>query len=130
MAVEVLLIMRGQTQALEPSTLGVALHFLHQSPSVAPPTLRLRHDHRLNKQAAAVTYDPGQPSVTQQALCLLVALQQNQADRELRAGLLEGVDPRGLAPLPLRVDQVSTGDQQVWTLVDRNSTDLLLHVLS
>lgn len=72
-----------------------------------------------------MTYDPGQPRVAEQLLCLTVALQEHQADGELWTGLLEGVNPGGLAPLPLRVDQVRAGYQQVRTPVDRNRMDLL-----
>lgn len=125
MGVEVLLIMGGQAQALEPSAFGIALNLLHQSPAVAFTSLHLGHNHRLNKQAAAVTYDPGQPCVAEQPLCLSVALQEHQADGELWTGLLEGVNPGSLAPLPLGVDQVCAGYQQVRTPVDRNCMDLL-----
>lgn len=72
-----------------------------------------------------MTYDPGQPGVAEQPLRVSVALQEDQTDRELRTGLLKGMDPGGLAPLPLRVDQVSTGYQKVLTPVDGNRTDLL-----
>lgn len=122
--VEVLLVMGGQAQALEPSAFGIALSLLHQSPTVSLTPLRLGHHHRLHKQAAAVTYDPRQPGVAQQPLCLFVALQENQADGELRAGFLQGVNTGGLTPLPLRVDQVSAGDQQVGTPVYRHHMDL------
>lgn len=81
--VEVLLVVGGQAQALEPSAFGVALSLLHQSPAVALPSLRLGHNHRLNKQAVTVTYDLGQPGVAEQPLRLPVALQENQADGEL-----------------------------------------------
>lgn len=83
MGIEVLLIVCGQTQALEPSAFGVALGLLHQSPAVASPSDRLGHHHGLDKQAAAVTYDPGQPGVAEQPLRLSVALQKKQADGEL-----------------------------------------------
>lgn len=72
-----------------------------------------------------MTYDPTQPCMAEQTLRLFVALQENQADGELWTGLLEGVNPGGLASLPLRVDQVRAGYQQVRTPVDRNRTDLL-----
>lgn len=125
MGVEVLLVVGGQTHTLEPSASGVALNLLHQSPAVALPSFRLGHDHRLDEQAAAVTYDPGQPGMAEQPLRVPVAPQEDQTDRELRTGLLEGMDPGGLAPLPLRVDQVSAGYQKVRTPVDGNRTDLL-----
>lgn len=120
-----LLIVGRQAQALDPSAFGVALRLVHQSPAVALPSLRLGHHHRLHEQAAAVTYDLGQAGVAQQPLRLSAALQENQADGELWAGLLEGVDPGGLAPLPLGVDQVGAGNQQVRTPMDRNRADLL-----
>lgn len=120
-----LLIVGCQAKALEPSASGVALSLLHQSPAVAFTSLCLGHHHRLYEQAAAVTYDPGEPGVAKQTLCPSVALQENEADGELWTGLLEGVNPGGLTPLPLRVDQVCAGNQQVRTPVDRNCTDLL-----
>jgi len=123
--VEVLLIAGRQAQAREPSAPGVALGLLHQGPAVALPSLRVRHHHRLHKQAAAATHDPGQPGVAEQPLRLSVAPQENQADGEFRTGLLEGVDPGGPAPLPLAVHQVCAGSQQVRTPVDRHRADLL-----
>lgn len=120
-----LLVVGGQAQALEPPALGVALGLLHQSPAVALAPLRPGHDHRLDEQAAAVAYDPGQPGVAQQPLRLPVAAQEDEADGELRAGLLEGVNPGGLAPPPLGVDQVGAGDQQVRAPVDGDRADLL-----
>lgn len=125
MCVEVLLVVRGQAQALEPSVSGVALGLFHQSPAVAPATLAFGDDDRFHKQAAAVTYDLGEPGVAQQPLALWGALQENQADGEILTGLLDGVDSGGLAPLPLRVDQVCTGHQQVGAEVDGNCMDLL-----
>lgn len=123
--IEVLLIVGGQAKALESSAFGIALNLLHQSPAIAFSPLCLGHNHRLDEQAAGVTYDPGQTGVAEEPLCLFVALQENQADGELWTGLLEGVNPGGLAPLPLRVDQVCAGYQQVWTTVNRNRMDLL-----
>lgn len=72
-----------------------------------------------------MTYNPGQPGVAEQPLCLSVALQENQTDGKLWTGLLEGVNAGGLAPLPLRVDQVCARNQQVQAPVDWNRTDLL-----
>lgn len=123
--VEVLFIVGGQAQALESSAFGVALNLFHQSPAIALPSLRPGHNHRLDEQAAVVTYHPGEACVADQPLCLSVALQENQADGELWTGFLEGVNPGGLAPLPLGVDQVRTGNQQVRSPVDRDCTDLL-----
>lgn len=125
MGVEVLLIVRGQAQALEPSAFGIALCLVHQSAAVALPPHRLGHNDRFDEQAAAVTDHPGQTDVAEQLLSPSAALQKNQADGELRTGLLEGVNPGGLAPLPLGVDQVGTGCQQVWAQVDGNGADLL-----
>lgn len=122
MGVEVLLVVGGEAQASEPPAFGVALRLLHQRPAVAPPPLPLGHDHRLDKQAAAKSHDPGQTHVAQEPLRPSVSLQQNQTDGELRAGLLKSVDPGRLAPRPLGVDQVRAGDQQVRTVVDRNRT--------
>lgn len=124
MGVEVLLVMGGQAQTLEASALSVELRLLHQNPTVALPPLLFGHNYRLYKQAAAVTHDQGEPGVAEEPLlCPSGALQENQADGELRAGLLEGVDPGCLAPPPLGVDQVRAGYQQVRTPVDRNRTD-------
>lgn len=120
-----LLIMGGQAQSLEPPSCSVVLNLLHQSSSITFPSLLLRHNHRLDEQAAAVTYNQRQPCVAQQTLRLFVAQQEDQADGELWTGFLEGVNPGGLASLPLRVDQVCTGNQQVRTPVDGNRTDLL-----
>lgn len=99
--VEVLLIVGGQAQSLEPPPCSVVLNLLHQSSPVTFPSLLLGHNHRLDEQAAAVTYDPGQPCMAQQPLRLFVAQQEDQADGELWTGLLEGVNPGGLASLPL-----------------------------
>lgn len=120
-----LLVVRGQAHALEPSVSGVALSLFHQNPAVAPATLAFGDNDGFHKQTAAVTYDLGQPGVAQQPLALWGALQENQADGELLTGLQEGVDSGGLAPLPLRVDQVCAGHQQVWAAVDRNCADIL-----
>lgn len=122
--VEVLLIVGGQAQAPEASAFGVALGLVHQNPSVSFPALSLGHNHRLNEQAAAVTYDSGDPNVAEQPLRLFVALQENQGDGELGTRLLEEVESGSLASLPLRVDQVGTRSQQVWTPVDWNAADL------
>lgn len=73
-----------------------------------------------------MAYDSGHPNVAEQPLCLFAALQENQGDGELWTRLLEEVDTGALASLPLRVDQVCTRNQQVWTSVDWNCTDLLL----
>lgn len=124
MGVEVLLVVGGQAQTLEASSLSIALSLLHQSPAIALPPLLLGHNHRLHKQAAAVSHDPGEPGMAEEPLLRPSgALQENQADRKFRAGLLEGVDPGGLAPLPLRVDQICAGNQKVRTLVDGNHVD-------
>lgn len=125
MCVEVLLVVRGQAQALEPSAAGVALGLLHQNPAVAPATLRSGDNDGFYKQTASVTHDLGQPGVAEQALALWGALQENQADGEILTGLQEGVDSGGLAPLPLRVDQVRAGHQQVRAEVDGHCVDLL-----
>lgn len=72
-----------------------------------------------------MSHHQGQPRVAQQTLRPFVALQEDEADGELCAGLLQRVDPGRLTPLPLRVDQVSAGDQQVWTLVNWDEADLI-----
>lgn len=72
-----------------------------------------------------MSHHPGEAGVANQPLCPSVALQQHQTDGELRTGLLQGVNPRRLAPLPLRVDQVGAGHQQVRTQVDWHDADLL-----
>lgn len=125
MCVEVLLVVRGQAQALEPSVSGVTLGLFHQSPAVTPATLGFGDDDGFYKQTAAVTYDLGQPGVAEQPLALRGALQENQADGKILTGLQEGVDSGGLAPLPLRVDQVCAWHQQVRAEVDGNGVDLL-----
>lgn len=38
---------------------------------------------------------------------------------------MERVNPGGLAPLPLTVDEVCAGNEQVGALVDGNGVDLL-----
>lgn len=124
MGVEVLLVVRGQAQPLEASAFSVALSLLHQSPAIALSPLLLGHNHRLHKQAGAVSHDPGEPGVAEEPLLRPPgALQEYQADRKFRGGLLEGVDPGHLAPLPLRVDQICAGNQKVRTLVDGNHMD-------
>lgn len=125
MCIEVLLVVRGQAQALEASASGVALGLFHQQPAVAPPPLAFGDNDRFYKQTAAVTYHLGEPGVAQQPLALWGALQEDQADGELLTGLQEGVDSGRLAPLPLRVDQVCTGHQQVRAEVDGNCVDIL-----
>lgn len=120
-----LLIMCCQTQAPEPTPLCIPLRLLHQSPAIAPPPLSLGHNHGLHKQAAAVSHNLGEPGVAQQTLRPPVALQEDEADGELWTGLLQRVNPGRLTPPPLRVDQVSTWDQQVWTLVDGDEADMV-----
>lgn len=122
--VEVLLIVGGQAQALIPSAFGIALSLLHQNPAISFPSLLLGHHHWFDEQTAAMTYNLGDPNVAEQPLCLSVALQENQGDGELWTRLLEGVHTCALASLPLSVDQVRTGNQQVWTPVDGNGMDL------
>lgn len=63
--VEVLLIVGGQTETLEPSTSGVTFGLLHQSAAIALASLRLGHNYWLDKKAAAVTHDPRQPGVAE-----------------------------------------------------------------
>lgn len=116
--VEALLVVRGQAQAREAAAPSVALGLQHQRAAVTPPALRPRHHNRFHKEAAAVPHHPGQAGVADQLLCPSASPQQRQGDRELCAGLLQGVDPRRLAPLPLRVDQVGAGHQQVRPQVD------------
>lgn len=125
MRVEVLLVVRGQAQALKASVSGVALGLFHQSPAVAPASLGFGDNNGFYKQTAAVTYDLGQPGVAEQPLALWGALQENQADGKILTGFQEGVDSGSLAPLPLRVDQVCAGHQQVWSEVDGNHVDVL-----
>lgn len=125
MRVEVLLVARGQAQALEASVPGVALALFHQSPAVAPAPLAFGDDDGFYEQTSAVTHDLGQPGVAEQPLALRGALQENQADGKILTGLEEDVDAGGLAPPPLGVDQVRAGHQQVRPEVDGNCVDLL-----
>lgn len=125
MCVEVLLVVRGQAQALKPSVSSVAFGLFHQSPAVASSTLGSGDNNGFYKQTAAVTHDPGQPGVAEQPIALWAHLQENQADGELMAGLEERMDSGGLAPLPFRVNQVCTGHQQIRPEVNGNCVDLL-----
>lgn len=125
MCVEVLLVVCGQAEAPEPSASSVALGLFHQSPAIAPAPLSPGDNHRFYKQTAALSYDPGQPGVAKQPFPLWGALKQNQADGEILTRLHQGVDPGGLAPPPLRVDQVGAGHQQVRAEVDGNYVDIL-----
>jgi len=127
--VESLLVVGGEAQAEEPAASCVALRPLHQHASVALAPLRLRHHHRLHEEAGPVTYDPGEAGVAQHALSPRGAGEHRQADGELLAGLLQGVEPRALAPPPLAVDQQGAGEQQVWPLVDGHHAELLLLVM-
>lgn len=116
--VEALLVVRGEAETREAPTPGVALGLPHQRAAVAPPALRLRYNHRLHEEAAAMPYNPGEAGVANQLFRPCPPPQQHQADGEVHAGLLQGVDSRHLAPLPLRVDQVGAGQQQVGPQVD------------
>ena len=120
MGVEVLLVVRGQTQALEPTTPGVHLRLLHQRPAEAPPPLRLGHHHGLHEEAVAAFDHAGEPGVAHQCLA---PPDQHQTDGEARAGLPEGVEAGGHTPLPLGIHQVSARHEQVRALVEGDGPD-------
>ena len=128
-AVEALLVVGGEAQPAEPAAAAVALRQLHQRAAAALAALRRRHHHRLQEEAGPVAHHPGEAGVAQQPLGPRGPGQQHQADGELRAGLLQRVEPRGLAPPPLLVHQVGAAGQEVGPLVDGDHAEPILLLL-